>query len=262
MLGFTGSRTAPLAQADVTGLTAALAAKAALASPALTGNPTAPTASATDNDTSIATTAFVATALAALVNSAPGALDTLVELATALGNDASFAATVTNALALKAPLASPTLTGTPAAPTAAPGTNTTQLSTTAFVAAAIAALGTAATKNTGTTGNVVPLLNQSMYGVNATAGTTAFRYDGVGGAKILVDFNGGATTYLDQDLLTIRTVAAATIMTADATGIDVTGLARCDSLRIDQAPVAATPTPTHTISINLNGTAYRIPCVV
>ncbi len=48
---------------------------------------------------------------------------------------------LTSDLALKAPLASPTLTGTPAAPTAAPGTNTTQVATTAFVTAAVAAVG-------------------------------------------------------------------------------------------------------------------------
>jgi hypothetical protein len=70
-----------------------------------------------------------------LINSAPGALDTLNELAAAMGNDPNFSATVINALALKAPLASPALTGTPTAPNAAPDTNTTQLATTAFVIA-------------------------------------------------------------------------------------------------------------------------------
>ncbi|WP_076736273.1 phage tail protein [Cronobacter sakazakii] len=74
------------------------------ASPALTGRPTAPTAAQTVNDTQIATTAFVKTALAALVANAPGALDTLNELAAALGNDANFAANVTKALAGKQPL--------------------------------------------------------------------------------------------------------------------------------------------------------------
>ncbi|UXD90725.1 phage tail protein [Cronobacter sakazakii] len=74
------------------------------ASPALTGRPTAPTAAQTVNDTQIATTAFVKTALAALVANAPGALDTLSELAAALGNDANFAASVTKALAGKQPL--------------------------------------------------------------------------------------------------------------------------------------------------------------
>lgn len=80
------------------------------------------------------------TAIAALVASSPAALDTLNELAAALGNDPNFAATVTATLAAKAPLVSPALTGAPTAPTAAPGTNTNQLATTAFVAAALAAL--------------------------------------------------------------------------------------------------------------------------
>ena len=70
-------------------------------SPALTGTPTAPTAGRGTNNGQIASTAFVAQAIAALVNSAPGAIDTLQELAAALGNDANFAATVTNALARK-----------------------------------------------------------------------------------------------------------------------------------------------------------------
>lgn len=86
---------------EVTGLDAALAAKAPLASPALTGTPTAPTATAGTSSTQLATTAFVAAAVAAVVNGSPGALDTLNELAAALGNDANFSATITNALAGK-----------------------------------------------------------------------------------------------------------------------------------------------------------------
>lgn len=85
------------------------------------------------NSTQVATTAYVKSNIANLVSSAPATLDTLNELATALGNDASFSTTVTNSIALKAPLASPALTGTPTAPTATAGTNTTQLATTAFV---------------------------------------------------------------------------------------------------------------------------------
>lgn len=57
------------------------------------------------------TDAAIAAATAALVNSAPAALNTLVELATALGNDANFAATMTSALAGKVALAGSTLTG-------------------------------------------------------------------------------------------------------------------------------------------------------
>lgn len=123
---------------------AALAAVVALlapkASPALTGTPTAPTAAPSTNTTQLATTAFVQAAITALVNGAPGVLDTLNELAAALGNDANFAATITTALASMAPLASPALTGTPTAPTAGAGTNTTQIASTAFVQAAVAAV--------------------------------------------------------------------------------------------------------------------------
>jgi hypothetical protein len=134
------------------------------ASPAFTGTPTAPTATAGTNTTQLATTQYVRTEVANLVSSAPGALDTLDELAAALGDDASFAATVTTSIGLKAPLespaftgtvtgitktmvglgnvvnetkatafTSPAFTGTPTAPTATGGTNTTQIATTAYV---------------------------------------------------------------------------------------------------------------------------------
>ena len=84
---------------------------APLASPALTGTPTAPTATAGTSTTQIATTAFVGTAVSNLVAAAPAALDTLNELAAALGNDASFSTTVTNSLASKLPLAGGTMSG-------------------------------------------------------------------------------------------------------------------------------------------------------
>lgn len=77
--------------------------------------------------------AAIAAAVAALVNSSPTTLDTLAELATALGNDANFAATLTNLLALKAPLASPALSGNPSAPTPEQFDNDTSLATTEFV---------------------------------------------------------------------------------------------------------------------------------
>jgi hypothetical protein len=122
-------------------LIAADALKAPLASPVLTGTPTAPTAAPGTNTTQLSTTAFVQAAIASLVASSPAALDTLSELATALGNDPNFATTITNALAAKAPLASPALTGVPTAPTAASTASTTQLATTAFVQAVLAAMG-------------------------------------------------------------------------------------------------------------------------
>lgn len=134
------------------------------ASPTFTGVPIAPTATAGTNTTQLATTQYVRTEVANLVNSAPGALDTLDELAQALGDDASFATTVTTSIGLKAPLDSPAFTGTvtgitktmiglgnvlnetkataftspaftstPTAPTAPGGTNDTQIATTAYV---------------------------------------------------------------------------------------------------------------------------------
>jgi hypothetical protein len=92
---------------------AAEALLAPLASPALTGAPTATTAAALTNSIRIATTAYADTAVAVETSRAEAAE------------------------ALKAPLASPALTGTPTAPTATAGTNTTQLATTAFVEAAV-----------------------------------------------------------------------------------------------------------------------------
>lgn len=76
--------------------------KANIASPAFTGTPTAPTPAQTVNNTQIATTEFVKTAIAALVGSAPAALDTLQELAAALGDDPNFSATILAKIAEKA----------------------------------------------------------------------------------------------------------------------------------------------------------------
>lgn len=100
---------------------------APLASPNFAGTPRAPTAALGTNTDQLANTAFVQAAIAALVASSPAALDTLNELAAALGNDANFATTMANALALKAPLASPALTGSPTAPTPAQFDNSTKL---------------------------------------------------------------------------------------------------------------------------------------
>jgi hypothetical protein len=127
------------------------AAKAPLASPALTGVPTAPTAADGTSTTQLATTAFVASALVGgAVPTATESLAGKVELATAAetqagadGTRAVHPAGLKSALDLKAPLASPGLTGTPTAPTAAAGTNTTQVATTAFVATAVASVAVA-----------------------------------------------------------------------------------------------------------------------
>lgn len=78
---------------------------APLDSPTFTGTPAAPTAASGTSTTQVATTAFVRAEVAALVAASPSALDTLDELAAALGDDANFAATVTAALAAKQPVA-------------------------------------------------------------------------------------------------------------------------------------------------------------
>lgn len=107
-------------------------AYATLASPALSGTPTAPTAALNTNTTQIATTAFV---IGQGADSTP-----LMAGTAAVGTSLEFARGdhVHPTDTSRAPLASPTFTGTPAAPTAAVGTNTTQLATTAFVQAEIA----------------------------------------------------------------------------------------------------------------------------
>ena len=78
---------------------------------ALASTVTATTQSAGDNSTKVATTAYTDTAIANLADSAPSTLNTLNELAAALGDDANFSTTVTNSIATKLPLAGGTMTG-------------------------------------------------------------------------------------------------------------------------------------------------------
>ena len=91
--------------------TTATSTYAPIASPTLTGVPLAPTAASNTNSTQIATTAYVQTELTELINAAPGTLDTLKELADALGNDVAFSSTVTASIATKLPLAGGTMSG-------------------------------------------------------------------------------------------------------------------------------------------------------
>jgi hypothetical protein len=77
----------------------------------LRGTPTAVTAAKGTSTTQIASTGFVSTAVSDLINSAPAVLDTLAELATAIGNDANFAATLTASLAGKVAKDGDTMTG-------------------------------------------------------------------------------------------------------------------------------------------------------
>ncbi len=90
----------------------AVETKAAVAGPTFTGTPAAPTASVGTNTTQVATTAFVTAAIAALIDGAPGALDTLNEISDALAEDANIAANLTTLINARATSADSTLTGT------------------------------------------------------------------------------------------------------------------------------------------------------
>lgn len=107
-----------------------------LINPTLSGIPTAPTAAKGNSSLQVANTAFVAGAIADLVDSSPELLNTLSEFAAAINNDPSFAATMIAQLALKAPIASPAFTGEPTAPTPPPGDSSTRVATTEHVAQA------------------------------------------------------------------------------------------------------------------------------
>jgi phage-related tail fiber protein len=170
----------------------ALALKAPLDSPTFIGVAKAPTPAAATNTDQIATTAFVKAAITALIGGAPGALDALNEIAAAMGNDPNFAATMTNALALKAPLSSPTLTGDPKAPTAAATDNDTSIANTAFVRLAMALFGLGTdTAPEAIDANDMPY--SGMYRLNANASNIPM----VANATILcLRFNNGGAMQL------------------------------------------------------------------
>lgn len=193
----TSDASKPLSTANV----AALATKADIASPTFTGVPAAPTAAAATNTTQLATTAFVTAALAAAPGGVTSAFSRTGAVVAAAGDytatqitnapAGSIAATtvqaaiteldsdnaaLSTALASKAPIASPTFSGTPTAPTPAAGTNTTQVATTAFVLANSAA-GRAVSSFTGT---VITPSTTSKDETNLYTGVTAQTFTGFG----------------------------------------------------------------------------------
>jgi hypothetical protein len=90
-----------------------------------------------DSTTLTSAKSYTDTAIANLVDSAPTTLDTLKKIADQMSKDESGVSALTSIVGTKAPIDSPALTGTPTAPTAAAGTNTTQIATTAFVTGAV-----------------------------------------------------------------------------------------------------------------------------
>jgi hypothetical protein len=160
---------AALSIAKTNGLQTALNAKASLTSPTFNGTPTLPTGTiattqtAGNNTTAVATTAFVRTAVADLIDTAPETLDTLNELAAALGDDPDFATNIATSIGLKAPTASPTFTGTVTIPTGA-----------SITAPTITGAGAIAGVFTGNlTGNVTGNLTGNVTGnVTGSSGST------------------------------------------------------------------------------------------
>jgi hypothetical protein len=179
---FTGTPTAPTpppgdssTRLATTAFVAGMTGFAPIASPAFTGVPTAPTAIVGTNTTQLATTAFVVSEIAgstagvASFNSRTGVVTLLANDITAAGG---------------ALLASPALTGTPSAPTAAVSTSTTQLATTAFVMAAIA--GKANLSGAIFTGLVsAPGVNAGAQGMSSQVGLTFQPASGLGGRQII-----------------------------------------------------------------------------
>jgi hypothetical protein len=214
-----------LTAGDVTG-----AGGAPAVSPALTGVPTAPTAAQGDTSSQIATDAFVANAIAAgtvlTFNGRRGAVNLTLSDVQSVGG---------------APIASPTFTGSPAVPTAAPGTATTQAASTAFVTNAISgATAGVASFNTRTgavvlsTADVIaaggaPIVSPTFTGTPAaptpTAGdnstkiaTTAYVETAIGSLPAGVStFNGRAGTVTLQ-LADVTSVGGAPLASPTFTG--------------------------------------------
>lgn len=219
-------------------------------SPTFTGNPTAPTPATSDNDTSVATTAFVQAAITALIAGSPALLNTLKELADAIGDDPNFAATMTTALALKAPLDSPALTGNPSAPTPAVGTNSTRLATAAMVQAEIAnkrawtTFTPTVTSATGTytsasaTGKYMVMFGVCYFTVTVTIttkGTGAFPVftipvTGLAGLSVFVNpaqsgatLKSGVARFIDTGRAQVWGADATDLVTADGQNIIISG---------------------------------------
>jgi hypothetical protein len=201
--------TADTAKPVSTAQQTALDLKANLVSPTFTGIPLAPTATAGTNTTQIATTAFVGTAVSNLVNSAPATLDTLNELATALGNDPAFATTIAASIGSKEPAITAGTTAQYLRGDKSLATFPTVVSSFTndsgyLTSVPVATVGTSSTGTSGTVkvdGTTITISSGVISGANTYSLPTA-NSTTVGGIKLFSN--------------TTQTVAAATISATDA----------------------------------------------
>jgi hypothetical protein len=209
----------------------------------------------------------IATAVDGLVDGAPALLNTLNELAAAINDDANYTTTITTALGTKAPLASPALTGTPTAPTAAADTNTTQIATTAFAkgeadAAQAAAEATAAADAT-TKANAAQAAAISAAASDATSKANAAQAAAEATAASALSAHSADTTNIhgiaDTSLLATTANVATAVSTAAS---DATTKANAAQAAAEATAAAANTAQqngtTSFTSINYNSVAKQV----
>lgn len=223
-----------------------LDAKAPLNSPALTGTPTAPTATLATNTTQVATTAFVRAEVAALVANAGSTLDTLNEIATALGNDPNFATTITTSIGLKANTASPTFTGTVTIPTGASITLPTVSSGANYAGATS---GSTKLQASDTASGTITL--PAVTGTVITSGDTGTVTSTMiaDGAIVNADINASAAIALSK----LATSTAGNILVYNASGV-LTSVAETGDVTVSDTGVTAIGVGKVTSSMILDGT--------
>lgn len=165
----------------------------------------------------------ITTAVAAVVDSAPAALDTLNELAAALSDSPDTVTNLTTLVGTKAPLANPALTGVPTAPTAAADTNTTQIATTAFAKAEADAAQTAAASDATTKADAAQAAAISAAASDATTKANAAQAAAIAHADALTtsDVAEGSAQYFTD--ARAKSSAAALLTGATLSNITITG---------------------------------------
>ena len=204
------------------------AAISAAATDATTKANNAATAANSYTDTAISTevsnrNTAITNAVAAVVDAAPAALDTLNELAAALADSPDTVSNLTTLVGTKAPLASPALTGVPTAPTAAADTSTTQIATTAFAKAEADAAQAAAEATASADATTKANAAQSAAATDATTKANAAQAAAIAHADALDtdDVAEGTAQYFTD--ARAKSSAAALLTGATLTNITISG---------------------------------------